>query len=46
MHPQIAEIMDYALKYIDRMDMLEIITNGSIAPSKRISASTAKIRKS
>ena len=27
-HPQIAEIMDYALKYIDRMDMLEIITNG------------------
>ena len=45
MHPQIAEIMDYALKYIDRMDMLEIITNGSIAPSKELAQVLQKSEK-
>ncbi len=44
-HPQIAEIMDYALKYIDRMDMLEIITNGSIAPSKELAQVLQKSEK-
>lgn len=35
-HPQIAQIMEYLLKYIERIGMLEIITNGSIIPSQQL----------
>ena len=32
-YPELPELMDYLLKYIDRMDMLEIISNGSVQPT-------------
>lgn len=35
-HPEIADIMDYMMRYIDRVDMLEIITNGSVMPSEKL----------
>lgn len=35
-HPQLAELMDYLLRYSDRMGMLEILTNGSLVPSEEL----------
>jgi organic radical activating enzyme len=36
LHPQLPEIMDFIINYIDRIGTLEIITNGAVAPSKQL----------
>ncbi|MEW6064002.1 hypothetical protein P378_16735 [Desulforamulus profundi] len=36
LHPQLPDIMDFIIKYIDRIGTLEIITNGAVAPDKRL----------
>lgn len=39
LHPQLPDIMDFVIKYIDRIGTLEIITNGAVAPNKRLLSS-------
>jgi hypothetical protein len=36
LHPQLPELVDFFSKYFDRMNMFEIITNGTIVPSERL----------
>ena len=44
-HPQLPELMDYLLQYQDRIGMLEILTNGSLAPSQSLIDVLAKSNK-
>jgi organic radical activating enzyme len=39
LHAQLPEIMEYFKAYIDKIGMLEIITNGSVVPGERLLAS-------
>jgi len=36
MHPQLPELVDFFSTYIDRIEMFEIITNGTIVPDKKL----------
>ncbi|MEW5954326.1 MAG: radical SAM protein [Bacillota bacterium] len=36
LHPQLPDIMDFMIKYVNRIGTLEIITNGAVAPDKRL----------
>jgi hypothetical protein len=36
LHAQLPEVMEYFAQYMDKIGMLEIITNGSIAPTKKL----------
>jgi hypothetical protein len=36
LHPQLAELVNFFTKYYDRMNMFEIITNGTVVPNKQL----------
>jgi hypothetical protein len=36
LHPKLPELVNFFSKYFDRMNMFEIITNGTIVPDKRL----------
>lgn len=44
-YPQLAEILEYLLKYSNRMDMLEILTNGTVVPDESVLDALAKFGK-
>jgi hypothetical protein len=36
LHPQLPELIDYYSQFIDRMEIFEIITNGTVIPGERL----------